>query len=270
MEKTSWLFCDIVPENHPLAARVLRGPERPAKARTMKNEPRPPAGVPATLQDVIDRMVVDPGLSETRKRDLRSAVVTFAKLGDRTPAMIALDLAAIRTILAGMVAAEAKVSRKRWANVRSDLAAAIEASGLCPMLKTADIDMDQVWSRLLRGLKDRRVRFGLSRFARWASLRRITPEAVDDTVMERFIAELEAGSVVRHLRYLHRSVVKTWNILVRLQPAQRLKTVEIVPLHDTATRRLPWERLPAPFRADVERHLAWCVSSRPSRRTCAR
>jgi hypothetical protein len=35
-----------------------------------------------------------------------------------------------------MVAAQAKVSRKRWANLRSDLAVAIEASGLRPMLKT--------------------------------------------------------------------------------------------------------------------------------------
>jgi integrase len=229
----------------------------------MKSEPKPPTAVPATLQDVIDRLVVDPGLSETRKRDLRSAVVTFAKLGERTPAMIALDLAAVRAALDGMVPAEAKVSRKRWANLRSDLAAAIEASGLCPMLKTADVELDQVWSRLLGGVRDRRVRFGLSRFARWASLRRITPEAVDDAVMERFIAELEAASLVRHLRYLQRSVAKTWNILVRLQSAQRLKTVEVVPLHDTAARRLPWERLPAPFRADVERYLDWCAVPDP-------
>ena len=112
-------------------------------------------------------------------------------------------------------------------------------------------------------MKDRRVRIGLSRFARWASLRRISPKAVDNTVIERFIAELEAASLVRQLRYLHRSVTKIWNILVRLQQGQRLQTVEVVPLHNPAARRLPWERLPASFRADVERYLAWCAVPDP-------
>ena len=197
----------------------------------MKSEPKPPTVVPTTLQDVIDRLVVDPGLSETRKRDLRSAVVAFAKLTDQAPALIPLELAGLRTSLDSMVAAQAKVSRKRWANLRSDLAAAIEASGLRPMLKTADVELDQVWSKLLRGVKDRRVRIGLSRFARWASLHRISPKAVDDTVIKRFITELEAASLVRQLRYLHRGVAGTWNILVRLQSEQRLQTVEVVPLH---------------------------------------
>ena len=229
----------------------------------MKNEPKPPTAVPATLQDVIDHLVADPGLSETRKRDLRSAVVTFAKLTGQAPALIPLELAGLRANLDSIVSAQAKVSRKRWANLRGDLAAAIEASGLRPMLKTADVEIDQVWSRLLRGVKDRRVRIGLSRFARWASLRRISPKAVDNTVIERFIAELEAASLVRQLRYLHRSVTKTWNILVRLQQGQRLQTVEVVPLRNPAARRLPWEQLPASFRADVERYLAWCAVPDP-------
>ena len=75
-----------------------------------------------------------------RKRDLRSAVTSFAKLRDQPPAAIPLDLADIRRTLDGMVPARAKISRKRWANLRSDLAAAIEASGLRPMLKTADLE----------------------------------------------------------------------------------------------------------------------------------
>jgi hypothetical protein len=38
------------------------------------------------------------------------------------PAAILLDLADIRSKLDGIVPAEAKVSRKRWSNLRSDLA----------------------------------------------------------------------------------------------------------------------------------------------------
>ena len=118
----------------------------------MKVDRIDPAAAPATLQDVLDRLVAAPGLSETRKRDLRSAVVTFAKLTDQAPVLIPLDLASIRAALDAMVPAQAKVSRKRWANLRSDLAAAIEVAGLRPMLKTAGVALDETWSRLISRL----------------------------------------------------------------------------------------------------------------------
>ena len=103
----------------------------------MKPNPVLPNAAPATLQTILDRLAGHAGLSETRKRDLRSAVTSFAKLMGQPPAAIPLDLADIRRTLDSMVPARAQISRKRWANLRSDLAAAIEASGLRPMLKTA-------------------------------------------------------------------------------------------------------------------------------------
>ena len=98
--------------------------------------------------------------------------------------------------------------------------------------------------------------------ARWASQCRIGPEAVDDSVIERFIAELEAASLIRNIRNLHRSVATSWNSLVRLQSGQGLQTVE-VPTSKPAPTRVPWEHLPASFRADVDRHLAWCAMPDP-------
>ena len=188
----------------------------------MKVDRIDPAATPATLQDVIDRLRADRNLSETRKRDLRSAVVHFSKLMEQAPGSIPLDLDAIRATLDAMVPAQAKVSRKRWANLRSDLAAAIEASGLRPMLKTAGVDLDENWSSLFQTITDQRVRNGLSRLARWASQCRFAPEAVDDAVIERFIADLEAASLIRNIRNLHRSVTTSWNTLVRLQAGARL------------------------------------------------
>ena len=86
----------------------------------------------------------------------------------------------MRKTLDGVVPLQAKVSRKRWANLRSDIAAAIAASGLQPMLKTSDIEPDRHWDQLLAAAKDRRISNGLSRLARWATLRQITPKEVDD------------------------------------------------------------------------------------------
>ena len=109
----------------------------------------PPSSVPVTLKDVLDRLAANSELSDTRKLDLRSAVVIYGKLKGEPLSAIPLDLVAIRRTLDGIVPAQAKVSRKRWANMRSDLAAALESSGLRPMLKTADIGLDGVWTRLL-------------------------------------------------------------------------------------------------------------------------
>src|SRR5258708_217587 len=101
----------------------------------MKLDPIPAMAVPATLHDAIDRLIGNEGLSVTRKRDLRSAIVSFTKLAGRSAAAIPLDLDVVRDLLDGRLPTAAKVSAKRWANIRSDLVAAINASGLMPMLK---------------------------------------------------------------------------------------------------------------------------------------
>jgi integrase len=226
----------------------------------MKPTPVLPNADP-TLQTILDRLAGHAGLSQTRKRDLRSAVTCFARLLGQPPAAIPLALADIRRVLDSMVPARAQISRKRWANLRSDLAAAIEASGLRPMLKTSDVELDEVWTRLL-ATAERRVRLGLGRFAAWASLRGITPEAVDASTIARFGAELEGATLIRNLAYLPRAVAKGWNALVAHHPAAGLQPVA-VPTDARTRSQMAWQRLPGSFQEDVERHLAWAAVPDP-------
>ena len=217
----------------------------------------PPPAMPATLKDVVDRLMANPDLSDTRKRDLRSAVVIYGKLKGEPLSALPLELAAIRRTLDGIVPAQAKVSRKRWANLRSDLAAALDASGLQPMLKTADVKLDAGWAALLAAVKDKAVTNGLSRLAHWATLRQISPAEVEDAILERFFSELEATSLVRNLRGQRRSVAKTWNRLTTLAADHALRRVQ-VPSNRPASTRVPWLELPASFRDEVEEYLVWC------------
>jgi integrase len=221
----------------------------------MKTEQIQVSAAAATLQDVLDRLS-DDGVVDSRKRDLRSAVASFAKLADKAPGLIPLDLAAIRRTLDGAVPAQAGVSAKRWTNLRSDLCAAIAASGLRPMLKTAKLDLAESWKQVLDAVQDQRIRNGLSRFARWASLRRIAPAQVDDATIERFIAELQACTLIRNIDNQQRSVTTTWNHLVSLQPHLGLRLLS-VRSNGQALTRFDWQQLLASFRDDVERHLAW-------------
>ena len=227
----------------------------------MKIAPLPTTVTLASLQSVLDRLADDRSLSPIRKRDYRSAITCFAKLRGQPQAAIPIDLADIRHTLDNMVPARAQVSPKRWSNLRCDLAGAIQASGLRPMLRTADLHLDEAWARLLAAA-DPRMRRGLSRFGRWASLRRISPECVDDATIERFIGELDAATLVRNIRVLHGTVARTWNTLVRRRPVARLRPVA-VPLRGRPKRRIAWQQLPTPFREDAEAHLAWAARPDP-------
>jgi hypothetical protein len=164
----------------------------------MNVNPLPQVAAVATLQDVLDRLSSDGGLSKTRKRDLRSAVTSFAKLRGQPPAAIRVDLPEIRRALDDRKPAWAKLSSKSQANVRSGLGAAIARSCLRPMLQMGGVDLDAAWGGLL-ARAEKRVRLGLSRFGRWASLRGTPPEAVHDDAMDRFVAELDSATLVRNL-----------------------------------------------------------------------
>ena len=210
----------------------------------------------ATLQDVLDGVADNASLCPTRRRDLRSAVLSFAALMDSSPPYVALDLAAIRSVLDLMVPIQAKVSRKRWANLRSDLSAAIAASGLCPMLKTSTAELNESWASLLAKVQDRKMRDGLSRFARWASERQIAPRHVNRQVVDRFISELENASLVRKIADLGQTIVRSWNRIARAYPEEGLQEIEVT-RRINGPPRFPWQDLPASFRQDVDNYLKW-------------
>ena len=225
------------------------------ESKPMKITPPPPTAGPATLQTVLDRLAGNAGLPDSRRRDLRSAILSFAKLRGQPPAAIPLNLAEIRQTLNRRVPTRAQISRKRWANLRSDLARAIDASSMLPMLRTADLEIDAVWTRLLAPA-DHRIRYGLSRFVRWASLRRVAPESVDAGTIDRFITELNATTLIRNIRDLGRMVAKAWNALVEMPQGAGLRLVT-VPTNRPAPTRIPWRQVPSSFQEDVKQYLTW-------------
>jgi hypothetical protein len=169
----------------------------------------------------------------------RRSSQTCSSSGDQPLAQIALDLAEFRRVLDATVPAQVGISAKRFANLRSDLSAAIATSGLHPILKTGSLDLNDAWTALLEPIADAGIRNGLSRFARWASLRRIAPVEVDISVVERFVAELKASTLVRNLSEAKSRVFRSWNALAKPEGSAGLG---IVPLRksESVPLRLPW------------------------------
>jgi hypothetical protein len=227
----------------------------------MSQTTKPVTGEPITLGHVLERLAADRALVPNRLRDLRSAIMTYAKLIDRAPNAITLDLREIRETLDRIVPAAAKVSRKRWANLRSDLLTAIGASGLRPILRTSNLALDPAWANLFGHVDDQRVRKGLARFARWATLRRIVPGAVDERTIEQFVADLDRYTFVRNFSGQHRSTVAIWNILADIRPDLNLRHVVLPP--KKPPKWIRWESLPSQFQADVARYFDWCAVTDP-------
>ena len=84
--------------------------------------------VALTLGDVLAAAQQD--LSETRRRDLRSAVNRVAALLGDAPERNPLVMPSISARLAKLSAAAAGVSTKTFHNLRSDFLAAVKASGI--------------------------------------------------------------------------------------------------------------------------------------------
>jgi integrase len=226
----------------------------------MKIDSLPQEASLVSLQTVLDRLSSHPELTPARKRDMRSAVNCYAKLVDQPPAAIPLDLAAIRQRLDKIVPAWMKISRKRWANIRSDLAAAIDASGLRPMLITARIELAAPWRQFLAETPQP-SRHGLSRFARWASLHRIKPEAVHERTFQSFEAELQSSTLVRNLRFHSRVVRRAWNLLAA-QRSRRLRVVLVAP-NPRVLKRVQLYKFPVSFPRAIDRYAHWASMPDP-------
>src|SRR5438067_2112091 len=101
----------------------------------MESVPMPDSGTltktsSATLDDVINAVPTMNGLSDTCRRDYLSAIRRFCELAGRPPATTLVYPAAIRSLMSRVNPVAQGVNSKTWANICSNLRAALKASGM--------------------------------------------------------------------------------------------------------------------------------------------
>ena len=216
-------------------------------------------GAGFSLADVDRALEKGGSLSATRRRDLRSAISRVAALLNEDPGRLPLDLAVIAAKLATINPVAAGLTPKTLSNIRSDLLAAVRASGLRPVLASKAV-LSPPWADLLAKLPGKRTRIGLSRLARYASAAGLTPGEIDDAAIAKFIGDVRKGSLHHNPNVLHQKTAVIWNEAASALPQLGLRPVTR-PSFRGPPRRIEWVMLTDAFRADVGKYLVWCEAA---------
>lgn len=202
-----------------------------------------------TLQDVLDKIeTLEAG---TKKRDLKSAVMTFCKVTGKSPNDVLAVPRELRLLRESVSPLAAGLTERRWANVCSGLTKAIElVRELIPSRNTTPLLPE--WKALLDTLPSKYVR-KLSAGMRYLSGKGVTPAAVTAADLLEYCDAIVADRMRRNPEKTADAVIWAWNRTTKACPDW---PQVILPRQDKRdSYSYPLEFFPETFREDVEAYL---------------
>src|SRR4051812_43922073 len=144
-----------------------------------------PFGLPLapTLAEVLASLDTSAALTLRQRADLRSAVLTVARVLGLPPASTPARLDLLRRQLAAVLPAAHKLSRGYWNTVRSQFARALRLAGLEVLPGRFLSGLDPEWDALRVRLPTKVLCDRLSRLMHYCSAGRIQPDQMDDAVI---------------------------------------------------------------------------------------
>ncbi|MFO1039754.1 MAG: hypothetical protein U1E45_23170 [Geminicoccaceae bacterium] len=206
-----------------------------------------------TLADVLKALDRHPDLTPRRRADLRSAVISVARILGLPPASTPARLDLLRRQLARVLPAAHDMTRPRWNTVRSLFGKALRRAGIEVLPGRFLAKLDPAWAALRSRLVTKTHRDRLSRLIHYCSANGIAPEAVDDVVIDAFREVMLNASLVRQPKIGAQRAVVCWNEAVDEVPGWPQRKLTVLELRDRYT--LPLTDFPPSFQADVEAYL---------------
>ncbi len=222
-----------------------------------------PASGPPTVAGVMALIEADDSLAPGRRRDWLSALRGLCRLLDRPPDTLPAFMPTLADGLAQVNLVTAGMKEKRFSNIKSDVLAAFKHCGIGQARGAGYPPLSEAWQDLYDAC-DHRRRSGLSRFMHICSAWGISPGAVDDGIVDRFIEALPylAFKTEKQVRDLHRYITRLWNECAVDIAAWPATTLSVPDYHKPRTR-LELSDYPASFEKDVEAHHAWLHDADP-------
>jgi integrase len=202
----------------------------------------------------LEQTALDAALTPRQRQETCSALRAVGRAIGRRLEEIPAHPRLLGERLAALTPAMAGVSRGRWNNVLSLTRGALKRVGLATIAGRSTEPMTAEWRDLFGHLNHRRMREGLSRFARYCGDRGISPIEVNDDIAVAFLNALENEGLIRKPHQVHRTMCVQWNRAAQLVPALSLMPLT-VPQYKVAYS-LPWDAFPPSLRAEVAVYLA--------------
>ena len=162
---------------------------------------------------------------------------------------------AVRPRLEELHPSQLGVTPKTFANHRANVRAALNLFCAEKNVPRRGNPLSEPWSGLWASIDGVPTRKQLSRFFRYLSANGISPEAVDDAVVEAFLGDWEKTGLKGPNAQSRRRLVRAWNNCSETipgWPAQRLDQ----PAVRSVARGPDWEAFPAGLRNEVDAFLA--------------
>ncbi|MBB5045263.1 hypothetical protein [Shinella fusca] len=170
--------------------------------------------LPETLADVADLLAKDGTLPGNRRRDLISSITSTARLTARQSSDIPADVSVLRDLFKTLHPAQGRISSKRLSNIRADLAAALQHTGVIPV-PDPDTKPSMAWRKFLDHAPAKHQSWFLSRFVRFCSLRQIEPANVTDAVVRDFRTWLDARILTNDPKKVVKDTAVAFNAIIK-------------------------------------------------------
>ncbi len=212
-----------------------------------------------TLSDVAATIKGYHSLSPEKREAMLSALRSLESWSGRPLNDIRANVPELSDVFADVQPAALGIAPKTMSNVKSLCLKALETSRLVPGLvrrTTRGQPKDRAWTKIYSALATDAQRNSLSRLVNWCSRNRVTPEAVDDGVVERIMSEMAASSLRPNQYQVRRTMTKFWNEAVDIFPTLQLQKVSVPPSRLRRTR-VPISAFPQSFLDDWNNYAKW-------------
>lgn len=211
-----------------------------------------PAPVPS-FAEAKARIATWTDLSETRRRDMTSALATVAKVLGKPETMIPCDVPWLNRHLFAQAPATVGKSQRRFGNVVSLLRAVLRRLALHAPEIRGDADLPAEWRALLAVVPEDARRSCLRGFGRYCASLGVMPATATDAVLAEYAAHDAVTRLSEAARDAGATVAAAWNGCVRAGLAGWPQTLLAAP-RKRQPYTLPLEAYPQSFQDEVE---AW-------------
>jgi integrase len=206
-----------------------------------------------TFADVITAVQDMDDLSQTRRRDLISALRSMARFIDKDVALIPANTEWLRQRLRQVHPRQLRVSDKHFQNVKSAVIAALKMTSSNNKRLAAFPEMSTEFDALYQAIPDRMMGYKLSRFFRYCSEHDLSPADITDGIVADFESRLISETLHKDPSKVAREAVLVWNKMRNVIPDWPVQI--LIRKRKREPWTIPLEQFPMSFVADVDK---WC------------